>query len=352
MVELSLSSWQGMRARDPRRLTLGSAQWGMPYGIANRTGPPSSDELAELLRVARDAGIRAIDTARAYGESEALVGRALAQHPDWRIVTKLAPDVDAPGLELSENLGRVAASLAQTRAALGVDSIPALLLHRFAHRHAFGGKLWRLLLAERDAGRIVQLGVSAATPEEAWAALDDPDIEILQVATSLLDLRLHRQGFFPRAREAGRTVYVRSVYLQGIAHLGSSRLPSALAELSGALRTIEGFAAELGVKPRTLYLAFVRELPGVHPVLGCETADQLAQLLRDWEDEAVDGALLAALVDRLPTAPAALVDPSRWPVGEGSGAGARVSERSGGTGTGAGEVAAKSVSGTGPAWIG
>src|SRR5690606_21493334 len=69
VVELSLSSWQGTRARDPRRLTLGSAQWGMPYGIANRTGPPSRDELAELLRVARDAGIRAIDTARAYGES-------------------------------------------------------------------------------------------------------------------------------------------------------------------------------------------------------------------------------------------------------------------------------------------
>lgn len=348
MVEISLSSWQGMRTRDPRRLTLGSAQWGMPYGIANRTGPPSTDELSELLRVARDAGIRAIDTARAYGESEARVGRALAQHPDWRVVTKLAPDVDASGLELSENLRRVTASLAESRAALGVESIPALLLHRFAHRHAFGGKLWRLLLAERDAGRIGQLGASAATPEEAWAALDDPDLEILQVATSLLDLRLHRQGFFPRAREAGRTVYVRSVYLQGVAHLGSGRLPSGLAGLAGALRTIEGFAAELGVKPRTLYLAFVRELAGVHPVLGCETADQLAQLLRDWEDETIDGALVASLVDRLPTAPAALVDPSLWPASDGSDPANRPFER----GERGGEVAVRGVSGTGPAWIG
>ena len=318
MVERSLSSWQGMRTRDPRRLTLGSAQWGMPYGIANHTGPPCADELGELLRVAREAGIRAIDTARAYGESEARVGLALAAHADWRVITKLAPDVDAPGLELSENLARVEDSLAKTRAALGIESIPALLLHRFAHRHAFGGKLWRALLAERDAGRIGQLGVSAATPEEAWAALDDPDVEILQVATSLLDLRLHRQGFFPRAREAGRTVYVRSVYLQGVAHLGAARLPRPLADLGGALRTIESFAAELGVRPRALYLAFVRELPGVHPVLGCETAAQLAQLLRDWEDETIDGALLTSLLDRLPTAPAALVDPSLWPAREGA----------------------------------
>ncbi len=329
MVEMTLSCWQGMRTRDPRRLTLGSAQWGMPYGIANRTGPPDGDELAELLTLARDAGVRSIDTARAYGDSEIRVGRALALHADWRVITKLAPDVDAPGLDLCENLERVTASLARSREALGVDSIPALLLHRFAHRHAFGGKLWRVVLAERDAGRIGQLGVSAATPEEAWAALDDPDIEILQVATSLLDLRLQRQGFFPRAREAGRTVYVRSVYLQGLAHLGSARLPRSLAGLAGAMRTIEGFAADLGIKPRTLYLAFVRELPGVHPVLGCESAGQLAQLLRDWEDETVDGALLASLVERLPTALPALVDPSLWPANDGPGQAGPVSERGG-----------------------
>ena len=344
MVEMTLSSWQGMRTRDPRRLTLGSAQWGMPYGIANRTGPPDGDELAAMLTLAREAGIRSIDTARAYGDSEARVGRALAAHPDWRVIKKLAPDVDAADLELSENLERVEASLARSREALGVESIPVLLLHRFAHRHAFGGKLWRALLAEREAGRIGQLGVSAANPEEAWAALEDPDVEILQVATSLLDLRLQRQGFFARAREAGRTVYVRSVYLQGLAHLGSARLPRALAELATAIGTIEGFAAELGVKPRTLYLAFVRELPGVHPVLGCETASQLAQLLRDWEDEAVDGALLSSLIDRLPTAPAALVDPSLWPASEGSGQEPVVSQRTGAsTGSAAAEPIARSA---------
>jgi len=315
VVERTLSTWQGTRIRDPRRLTLGSAQWGMPYGIANRTGPPAPDELDALLVHAREAGVRAIDTARAYGDSEARIGAVLASQPDWRVVTKLAPDVGDPGLELAENLERVGASLARSRAALGLESIPTLLLHRYAHRHAFGGKLWRVLLAEREAGRIGQLGVSAANPEEAWAALEDPDVECLQVATSLLDLRLHRQGFFPRARELGRTVYVRSVYLQGVAHLGSARLPEFLAELSAPMRTIERFAAEVGVSARALYLAFVRELPGVHPVLGCETARQLEQLLRDWDDETVDGALLASLVEQLPTAPPDLVDPSLWPTG-------------------------------------
>lgn len=316
MVDRSLSTWQGTRTRDPRRLVLGSAQWGMPYGIANASGPPSDRELARLIALAHDAGIRTIDTARAYGTSEARIGRALAGASDWRVVTKLAPDAGGPGIEVGAALERVAASLEESRAALGLATLPVVLLHRHAQRHVFGGKLWRTLRAEREAGRIGQLGISTANPEEAWAALDDPEVECLQVATSLLDLRLHRQGFFPRARELGRTVYVRSVYLQGVAHLGSARLPIFLAALAPALQTIERFARELGIAPRPLYLAFVRELPGVHPILGCESADQLAQGLRDWEDETIDGALLAALLERLPTADAALVDPSRWPARE------------------------------------
>ena len=322
-MNMDLTTWQGMRARDPRRLTLGSAQWGMAYGIANHQGPPDDATLEAMLTRARDAGIRAIDTARAYGESETRIGRALRAVPSnegWRVITKLAPDVHEQGVGIAECLERVSTSLSESRVALGQDALPVVLLHRFAHRHACGGKLWRTLLAERDAGRIGQLGVSAATPEEAWAALDDPDVEVLQVASSLLDLRLVRQEFFPRARELGRTVYVRSIFLQGVAHRDPTTLPGFLAPATEALRTIHAAASQLGVPPRALFLGFAREfLPGAHPIVGCETDAQLAELLADWSDERIDVAALAPLIERLPTLEADVVDPSRWPTpGSGS----------------------------------
>jgi aryl-alcohol dehydrogenase-like predicted oxidoreductase len=190
--------------------------------------------------------------------------------------------------------------------------LPTLLLHRFAHRHVCGGRLWRTLLAERDAGRIGSLGISAATPEEAWAALEDPDIEVLQVASSLLDLRLFRQGFFPRARELGRTIYVRSIFLQGIAHLDPETLPPSLHELIEPMRSIAALACKLDVAPRALYLAFAREIPGAHPVLGCEIDSQLESLLADWESDTVDAAAITQLIELLPTLDAEVVDPSKW----------------------------------------
>ena len=312
MVAMDLSTWQGMRSRDPRRLTLGSAQWGMPYGIANRTGAPDSKGLEAILSRARQAGIYAIDTARAYGESEHRIGRAISKDEGWRVITKLDPDVHPAGGDLTETLARVAQSLEASRRALETDVLPVLLLHRFAHRHACGGRLWRSLLAERDAGRIGALGASAGTPEEAWAALEDPDIEVIQVASSLLDLRLHRQGFFPRARELGRTIHVRSIFLQGVAHLDPEILPPTLSDLVAPIRTIQACATRLSVAPRALFLAFARDLPGAHPILGCETEAQLEALLRDWTDDAVNAATVSQLVESLPTLEADTVDPSRW----------------------------------------
>jgi hypothetical protein len=76
---------------------------------------------------------------------------------------------------------------------------------------------------------------------------------------------------------------------------------------------IRRLASELEVPTRALYLAFVRDLPGALPVLSCERAVQLEQVLTDWASEAVDTAQLTPLVDALPSLPEELLDASRWP---------------------------------------
>ena len=88
---------------------------------------------------------------------------------------------------------------------------------------------------------------------------------MLQVASSLLDSRRSRQDFSPRARELGKTFYVRSIFLQGGAYLDPNTLPSYLSELAEPLHTIRRTLRQLGVTTRALLLAFAREfLPGAH----------------------------------------------------------------------------------------
>ena len=59
---------------DFSRITLGSAQFGMRYGVTNWSGKPKSSEVRSILEVAKDNGIERIDTAANYGVAEETLG--------------------------------------------------------------------------------------------------------------------------------------------------------------------------------------------------------------------------------------------------------------------------------------
>lgn len=294
------------------RLVLGGVQWGMPYGIANRDGPPDDGELARLLARAGAAGVRAVDTARAYGASEARVGALVPA--DWAVGTKLAPDLAPEGASAAEVRARGEASLAASRAALRRDRLDAVLLHRAAHRHAAGGAAWALLREERRAGRVARIGVSAASPAEAWTLLADPEVERIQVAGSLLDQRLLRGGFFARARARGVEVQVRSLFLQGAALLAPDALPPALAVLAGPLARIERWASARGWSRARVLVAFAAAaFPGASLVIGAERADQLEASLAALAGAPLTASEAAELAALVPPLPDDVLDPWRWP---------------------------------------
>jgi len=73
-------------------LALGTAQFGLEYGITNSQGRVAASEAAAMLEKAWIAGVRRIDTAPAYGTSEAALGGAFARQPrQWRVITKTLP---------------------------------------------------------------------------------------------------------------------------------------------------------------------------------------------------------------------------------------------------------------------
>ena len=78
-------------------IILGTAQFGMPYGVANRTGQLDRAQAEATIRIARSGGIRLLDTAVGYGQSEdrdgvqRLAGRHHATHAD-QALRRLEPD--------------------------------------------------------------------------------------------------------------------------------------------------------------------------------------------------------------------------------------------------------------------
>ena len=70
---------------------LGTAQFGMDYGVANTVGRTSNTEVFKILDYAKKLKIKTLDTAKAYGISEDVLGEYLigSKEYDWDVITKV-----------------------------------------------------------------------------------------------------------------------------------------------------------------------------------------------------------------------------------------------------------------------
>jgi aryl-alcohol dehydrogenase-like predicted oxidoreductase len=295
-----------------RSLGLGTAQWGMKYGISNQTGIPTIKEICGILDFAYAQGISILDTARSYGESENQIGSATSiTGLPFRVITKLDPKVHLSGDSWREVRKKAIASVNASLSALGVDRLDTLLLHRPENRFSFNGDLWNVLLEEKEKGRIRNLGISVVDPNDALPGLSDSSVELIQVPSNLLDNRLVNNQFFEIAAKKSVEVHVRSIYLQGLALKTSRCLPLYFNEAIKSFRMIESLSEELGVPPMILWLNHALQIKCSTVLLGCETLGQLRDNLK--QIDLLNELQLEFPYQNLPTIPENLVDPTCWP---------------------------------------
>ena len=73
------------------KIIIGTAQLGLNYGITNEYGKPSIQKSLNIIKKALDNDITTFDTARAYGDSEYILGLAMQNYNNLNIITKLDP---------------------------------------------------------------------------------------------------------------------------------------------------------------------------------------------------------------------------------------------------------------------
>jgi aryl-alcohol dehydrogenase-like predicted oxidoreductase len=295
----------------PPRLTLGTAQLGMAYGVANRLGRPSEAAARDIVAAAWAGGVRRFDTAMHYGESEAVLGRALTAIPGAPgaalVVGKLAPDLDPADAGLLER------SVRATLDRLGLDALDGLLLHREALLDRWE-RLRPGLEALRAAGLTRRIGVSVYSPANALAALRLPGLDLLQAPSSVLDRRFEDAGVFAAAAEAGVAVQVRSVFLQGLLLLPADRLPGRMAFAAPYVRAFQDCCAEAGLSPARAALGYAwTAYPGAAILAGAESAAQVRDNLAHAAP--LPPGLAGELRSRLRDVPEKVLNPSLWPSG-------------------------------------
>src|SRR3954449_44296 len=106
-------------------ISLGTVEIGMPYGIARDGVPPPPDEAeaSKLLHRALDLGVNMIDTARAYGESEAIIGRTLRDRRKEFVLVSKVSSYEELNLDSAAVRERITSSVHQSLSLLQTDVI-------------------------------------------------------------------------------------------------------------------------------------------------------------------------------------------------------------------------------------
>lgn len=290
------------------KLGLGTAQFGLDYGITNRRGRVPQDEVERILERAVASGVEVVDTAGAYGDSEAILGQALGSRGAFRIVTKTPPlqakAIGAP--EISQVLEAFEQSLARLRRA----TVYGLLLHRAADAFVPGGERLLEALAKLKAkGLIDKVGASVYTGEEIDRLLAIGGIDLVQLPLSWLDQRLAASGHLEKLHAAGVEVHARSAFLQGMLLAPPESLPEQFAPLRAHLRTCRARFERAGMAPVEAALGYPLGRKEVSTMLcGVTSLAEFDELLAGYPGS----------VRQFDWSPCALtdpawLDPSRWP---------------------------------------
>jgi aryl-alcohol dehydrogenase-like predicted oxidoreductase len=302
---------------DISRLTLGTAQLGLDYGIANTGGKPGYKKANEILDAATSCGVNCFDTAPSYGDSEKIIGSYLSSYPKSSpllvIVTKMPPINQGGRITPEEIYGLVRRHITESAKRLQIKKIPVYLLHRAPDINAYEGLVFKSLLKLRDEGSVGVLGVSVYNPEEVEQALELEAIKAIQAPVNIFDHRLIKTGLLDKLRGRDFIVWARSIFLQGLFFLDAENLPACLEFARKPLRQLKELSAEQGKGIAELALTFVRDIPGITSVvIGAETPGQVRQDVDLMKSPLLSPKVREEIMDIFSNLPLELINPSLW----------------------------------------
>ncbi len=300
------------------RLTLGTAQLGFNYGIANKEGTLDDIRANEILRTSFENSITCFDTAPQYGESERIIGDFFSPIDKSKItvVTKLPGVVTPAKLTYNALYKQIKNQVLSSLKRLRIDKIQIYLLHQPSDMTALNGQVIDVLLELRDEGFVESIGISVYTPEEVQTALDIEELNAIQLPFNIFDLRLLESDLLNELKKTSFTIFARSIFLQGMFFLDFNNLPNGLEIAEKPLKLLHDISLSERFSIKELALLFVRDQPGItSQVVGAETPTQVLENLKIiTENDSLSSNLRNEIMNSFSEMPESLIDPRLWKI--------------------------------------
>lgn len=291
-------------------ICIGTAQFGMKYGIANKEGQLKIDEIKRIIETASENNICFYDTAASYGNSESNLGTVFSDlniTEKVKCITKLSPDFSF--ISYDELKKTISKSLDR----LQISTLWGLLTHRTKIKGDWNHftKAIEKLKSEKI---IKYFGVSIYQPEDALRFAKEEHVDIIQVPFNILDRRLLNNGFFDIAKEHHKKVFIRSIFLQGLLLMDENQIIHKKMEWAlPYLSRFHDYIENNIIDKNSFALKMVSQyLPDAKLIIGLDSHDQLLENLKTLKSKPLSDNIIKDWRANLPNYPERLLNPSLW----------------------------------------
>ena len=285
------------------KLILGTVQLGIPYGINNLIGKPDSQQANLILKLAKESGITTLDTAKAYGNAMQVIGD---YHRSSAFNFKVISKFHSGNPNFEEDINT-------ELAILGIKQFEAYLFHSFTDFENVKPETIKKLTILKQQAIIKKIGVSVYGNEQFEKAIQNDSIDVIQLPFNLLDNTYQRGELMKQAKNNGKELHVRSVFLQGLFFMNEKEIPEKLKPLSLHLKTIHEMAHSHGLTLHELALNYVIQNVLIDKVLiGVDSVDQLILNISAVEKANTISKEVINKIDNLKIKEINLLNPVNW----------------------------------------
>lgn len=293
------------------KLCLGTVQFGIDYGIANTEGQLSQKKVNEILEYVTAEGINCFDTAKAYGNSESVIGNYLKENSrlnKTNIISKVSSDI------FSQDEKKVIDEVQNSLEKLSIEILFGLLLHDSKVLYEWSLEYDNLVQTLKNKKLIDNFGISIYTDEEFNLAIENDNVDMIQIPFNLFDQRAISKNWLDKAKEKNKLIFIRSVYLQGLLLMDTSDVPSYLEGAKKYLEKIKTISFEMDITINELALSFVNTIADESVVLfGCDNLEQAKENIYNFNNlKKLDKKEIKYLMENLSNISENIYNPTKW----------------------------------------
>ena len=257
------------------KLVLGTAQLGLDYGIANKSGKPEENKAFEIMKYALENGINYFDTAYSYGNSEIIIGKFLNFHKNYKnkvnIITKL-PSLKEEKLD-EKNINDC---FFESLHRLEQKSLYCYMIHDFKDIENNCDEIEKVFLKLKENGYIKKIGVSVYDNFQINFLLNNFDFDLIQLPINIFDQRFITDDFLQRLKRENIEIHARSIFLQGLLFLEENNIPPKMNKFKDYISSLNEISLKYNLSKEEIALLFVNTINEIDKiVIGVEKISQL-----------------------------------------------------------------------------